>query len=124
MAERETRWAMPCSVCGQPISLRSVGEGADLVAVESFGREHANCLAQLAEQDRLLETYAARRRRLVREAVQRAHTGPHAMLRTLSETEAAFLLDPVLDLLEDADELRAAAPRLIQLSDERRDARN
>jgi hypothetical protein len=109
---------MPCGVCGEPIVLRGDGAaGPTLASVSSFARQHSRCLGELVAAGRLSETIPARRYRLMRETLHRAHDGPHAMLRTISHTEIEFLIGPLLDLIEELEEQKAAAPRAIHLTD-------
>lgn len=123
--------SMPCAVCGGTITLSATADGEPTMSVDAFARDHARCLTQLAASGALSDTHAGRRRRLIRETVVRAHDGPHGILRTVSETEIEWLLDPILQLLEDAEERVAAAPRVIHLDeparsleDERSDERS
>lgn len=51
------------------------------------------------------ESWATRRRRIIKEAHVLARAGPHGILRVITEVEVEYLLDPVLrelDALEDA----------------------
>lgn len=109
---------MPCAVCGEAIVLQGDHQaGPSLASVSSFARQHSRCLGELVAAGRLSETIPARRYRLLRETLHRAHDGPHAMLRTMSQTEVEFLVAPLLDLIEDLEERGAAGPRSIYLTD-------
>ena len=101
---------MPCGICGRGIAISLTPAGEVAIPTEPFTREHASCIAALLAET---ETHESRRKRLLREALHRAHTGPHGLLRAMSESEIAYLLGPVLDALEDAEERHAAQPSAI-----------
>src|SRR3954453_10565958 len=108
--------SMPCAVCQKPITLSSSTSGEPAIVVDSFTRDHASCLTQVTADGRLGETCESRRCRLIREALARAHEGPHGLLRAMSETEVEYLLAPVLSVLDDVEERHAAAPGRIDLT--------
>lgn len=94
---------LSCAACGDaiPLTTTSFGPAVDSAA---FAREHPRCLRDDPHEGRQGGP-ADRRRLLIRQSLHRAHAAPHGLLRPLSESEVEYLISPLIDLLDDADEL-------------------
>jgi hypothetical protein len=98
--------ALPCAECGREVALTE-GRGEPAVDTSLFARTHADCISQAIDAERR-GSHRDPRRLLIRQMLHRAHAAPHGLLRPLSESEISYLLEPLLDMLEDSEERRDA----------------